>query len=254
MRAWLRDLPIKRKLILVILLTSTFALWLMGTALITYEFVTFRRSLAANMSVLADIVGTNSTAALAFDDPANAREILAALSAENQVTAAALYDQKGNLFARFPESMATSQFPSQPGPDGGKFDRNHLVMFQPIAQGGTRLGTIYLQADLGQMYARFRVYGTLLVVVSAFAFLGALALSARLQRQISTPILDLAGVAAAVSDRQDYSVRGTVHGADEIGQLTAAFNHMLARIGESRSALAASEERLRLALEGSQMG
>src|SRR3982751_563731 len=99
---------------LVILLTSTFALWLMGTALIAYEFVTFRRALATNMGVLAQIVGSNSTAALAFDDAANAREILAALSAEHQVTAAALYDQKGNLFARFPESMPATQFPSQP--------------------------------------------------------------------------------------------------------------------------------------------
>ena len=98
MRTWLRDLPIKRKLILVILLTSTFALWLMGTALITYEFITFRRSLAVNMSVLASIIGSNSTAALAFDDAPGAHEILAALSAEHQVTAAAVYDQKGNLF------------------------------------------------------------------------------------------------------------------------------------------------------------
>src|SRR6202007_1276646 len=126
MRAWLRDLPIKRKLILVILLTSTFALWLMGTALITYEFATFRRSLASNMSVLAQIIGSNSTAALAFDDPANARETLAALEAENQVTAAALYDEKGTLFARFPESLAPQQFPAQPGPDGNKFDRTRL--------------------------------------------------------------------------------------------------------------------------------
>ena len=254
MRNWFRDLPIKRKLMLVILLTSTFALWLMGTALITYEFVTFRRTLAANMSVLAQIIGSNSTAALAFDDASNAREILAALAAENQVTAAALYDQKGNLFARFPETVPADRFPPAPGPEGDKFDRNHLVMFQPILQGGTRLGTIYLQADLGQMYARIRVYGTLLVIVSAFAFLGALALSARLQRRISLPILDLAGVASAVSEREDYSVRGNVHGSDEIGHLTEAFNQMLARIGESRSALAASEERLRLALEGSQMG
>ena len=254
MRNWFRDLPIKRKLMLVILLTSTFALWLMGTALITYEFTTFRRALAANMSVLAQIVGSNSTAALAFDDFANAREILAALAAENQVTAAALYDQKGSLFARFPETLPASSFPTTPGPDGDKFDRNHLVMYQPILQGGTRLGTIYLQADLGQMYTRFRVYGTLLLIVSAFAFLGALALSARLQRRISVPILDLTGVAAAVSERHDYSVRGKVHGSDEIGHLTAAFNQMLAGIGESRAALAASEERLRLALEGSQMG
>src|SRR5436853_4390318 len=124
MRAWLRDLPIKRKLMLVILLTSTFALWLMGTALITYEFVTFRRSLASNMSVLAQIIGSNSTAALAFDDASNAREILAALAAENQVTAAALYDQKGNLFARFPETLANTDFPAHPGADGDKFDRN----------------------------------------------------------------------------------------------------------------------------------
>jgi PAS domain S-box-containing protein len=254
MRRWIRDLPIKRKLILVILLTSTFALWLMGTALITYEFVTFRRSLASDMSVLAQIIGSNSTAALAFDDAANARETLAALAAENQVTAAALYDQTGNLFARFPETLAPAQFPPQPGPDGDKFDRTRLVMFQPIVQGGTRLGTIYLQADLGQLYARFRVYGTLLAIVSAFAFLGALALSARLQRRISLPILDLASVATAVSERHDYSVRGTKHGQDEIGQLTDAFNQMLARLGESNAALHASEERLRLALEGSQTG
>ena len=127
-------------------------------------------------------------------------------------------------------------------------------MFQPILQNGTRLGTIYLQADLGQMYTRFRVYGTLLLIVSAFAFLGALALSARLQRRISRPILDLASVATAVSERHDYSVRGIKHGSDEIGQLTDAFNQMLARIGESNAALAAGEERLRLALEGSQTG
>src|ERR1700730_6943132 len=241
MRDWLRDLPIKRKLILVILLTSTFALWLMGTALISYEFITFRRGLAVNMSVLARIIGANSTAALAFDDAANGREILAALSAEHQVTAAALYDQKGDLFARFPESLPRNQFPSRPGPDGDQFNRNHLVIFQPILQNGTRLGTIYLQADLGQMYTRFRVYGTLLLIVSAFAFLGALALSARLQRRISRPILDLASVATAVSERHDYSVRGTKHGADEIGHLTEAFNQMLARIGESNTALMANE-------------
>src|ERR1700736_1903021 len=141
MRDWLRNLPIKRKLILVILLTSTFALWLMGTALITYEFITFRRGLAVNMSVLARIIGANSTAALAFDDAANGREILAALSAEHQVTAAALYDQKGDLFARFPENIPEADFPNEPGFDGQKFDPKHLLMFQPILQGGQRLGT-----------------------------------------------------------------------------------------------------------------
>jgi len=248
----LRNIPIKRKLMLVILLTSGFAILLMGSALITYELVTFRSALTNNIEVLAQIIGSNSTAALAFDDRENANEILRALAAENQITAAAIYDRNGRLFASFPESITPTQLPPVPGPDGHRFNRFQLVMVQPIFQEGARLGTIYLQADLGQMYRRLTVYGILLFVVSVCSFLGAMALSAALQHGISLPILELAKVATAVSDRNDYSVRAAKHGADEIGYLTDSFNQMLARIGESNAALTASEERLRLALEAAE--
>ncbi len=155
MAVFLRDTPIKRKLMLVILLTSSFALFLMGSAVITYELVTFRRSLAVNMGVLAQIVGSNSTAALAFQDPKSAQEILGALSAEHQITAAAIYDQNGNVFARFPDTAPRTSFPARPGPAGYTFEQSHLHMFQPIVQEGTRLGTIYIKADLGEMYPPF---------------------------------------------------------------------------------------------------
>lgn len=239
---------------LVILLTSGFAILLMGTALIFYEVGTFRRALMSNIEVLAQIIGSNSTAALAFDDRENANETLRALAAENQITAAGIYDRNDRLFASFPKAISAAQLPPAPGPDGHRFDHSHLVTVQPILQDGTRLGTIYLQADLGQMSRRLSVYGILLLVVSVCSFLGAMALSAALQRRISLPILELAKVATAVSDRHDYSVRAAKHGTDEIGYLTEAFNQMLARIGESNAALAASEERLRLALEGSRTG
>jgi signal transduction histidine kinase/ActR/RegA family two-component response regulator len=248
----LRDVPIKRKLMLVILLTSGFAILLMGSALISYELGTFRRTLTNNIEVLAQIIGSNSTGALAFDDRENANEILRALAAENQITAAAIYDRTGRLFASFPESITPTQLPREPGPDGHQFNQSQLVMVQPIFQEGARLGTIYLRADLGQMYRRLTVYGILLFVVSVCSFLGAMALSAALQRRISVPILELTKVATAVSDRRDYSVRAAKHGTDEIGHLTDSFNHMLARIGESNAALAASEERLRLALEAAE--
>ena len=243
----LRNLPVKRKLMVVILLTSSVALLLMGSALIIYERIAFRHALAVNMNVLAQIIGSNSTAALAFDDPKNAREILGALLAENQVKAAAIYDRNGRIFASFPDRVPLEQFPARPGPEGHKFDRRELVMFEPIFQQGTRLGTIYLQADLGAMYSRFRVYGLLLLLVGVCSTLAAMALFARLQRRISSPILELAKVATAVSRDHDYSVRATKQGRDEVGQLTDAFNEMLARIGESNAALAASEEDLRLA-------
>ena len=238
----LRDIPIKRKLMLVILLTSGFAILLMGTALITYELVTFRSALTNNIEVLAQIIGSNSTATLAFDDRENAKEILRALAAENQITAAAIYDRNGRLFASFPESITPTQLPAVPGPDGHRFNRFQFVMVQPIFQEGARLGTIYLQADLGQMYRRLTVYGILLSIVGVCSFLGAMALSAALQHGISSPILELAKVAMAVSDRNDYSVRAAKHGADEIGYLTDSFNQMLARIGESNEELSRAKE------------
>jgi signal transduction histidine kinase/ActR/RegA family two-component response regulator len=248
----LRNIPIKRKLMVVILLTSGFAILLMGSALITYELVTFRSALTNNIEVLAQIIGSNSTAALAFDDRQNANEILRALAAENQITTGAIYDRNGRLFASFPESITPAQLPSVPGPDGHRFDRFQFIMVQPIFQEGARLGTIYLRADLGQMYRRLTVYGILLLVVGVCSFLGAMALSAALQHNISLPILELAKVATAVSHRNDYSVRAAKHGADEIGYLTDSFNQMLARLGESNAALTASEERLRLALEAAE--
>ena len=254
MKLALRNAPIKRKLMLVILLTTGFALLLLGTALITYELVTFRSSLATNMQVLAEVIGANSTGALAFRDPKSAQEILNALTAEHQVKKAAIYDQQGNVFVRFPTELPVVDFPARPRSIGYRFSRTRFAMFQPIMQEGTRLGTIYLQADLGQMYSRFAVYGLLLLFVGAASSLGAIALTTTLQQRISAPILELAKVAGAVSEHPDYSVRAVKFDNDELGQLTDAFNGMLQRIGESNAALGASEERLRLALEGSRTG
>src|SRR5438477_2194468 len=155
MRTSLRNTPIKRKLSLLILLTTSFALIFMGTALISYEVVTFRRTLAANMNVLAQIVGSNTTAALAFEDRRSAKEILGALSAEHQITAAAIYDDAGKIFAKFPDTDAATTIPATPRRDGYVFTGANLDMFQSISQQeGGRLGTIFLRADLNAMYSR----------------------------------------------------------------------------------------------------
>src|SRR5688572_18496990 len=122
----LRDFPIKRKLMVVILLTTSFALLLMVSALITYELFTFRRSLAASTTVLAQIIGANSTAAIAFQNADDANEVLSALSAEEQITGAAIYDRDGVLFARFPSDEPIARFPSTPGRDGHQFSESHL--------------------------------------------------------------------------------------------------------------------------------
>ena len=79
-----------------------------------YEFYAFRKTTTENLSTIGKIISANSTAALAFDDPDDAKEILAALKAEPHIVAASLYDSAGNLFSQYVCQCFSPEFP-KPG-------------------------------------------------------------------------------------------------------------------------------------------
>src|SRR6266849_3589567 len=244
----LKDTPIRRKLMTMILLTSGVVLLLTCASFFAYEFVTFRQTTIRHLSSLGEIIAANSTAALAFENQEDAKEILAALKAERHIVAASLYDKNGKLFSKFPADLPAGAFPAAPDKDGYRFARGHLAAFHPVAQGNKRLGTLYLKSDMGAMYERFRLYGGIVVLVIALSFLVAYLISRSLQKQISQPILALAETARAISERRDYSVRATELGTDELGLLTDAFNQMLTQIHEQDRTVRESEGRLRAVL------
>ncbi len=110
----LRNAPIRRKLMAIILLVSATVLLVTCAAFFTYEFVTFRQTTVRTLSTLGEIVAANSTAALAFDNHEDAREVLTALRAEPHIIAAALYDRDGKVFATYPSQLRRR--PSPPSP------------------------------------------------------------------------------------------------------------------------------------------
>ena len=97
-------------------------------------------------------------------------------------------------------------------------------------------------------------YASLLAGVLAGSFLVAVLLSARLQRLISEPIQQLAGVVRIIGEEKDYTVRAEPHGRDEIGQLTEAFNDMVTQIQLRDTALDESRQRFEVAVTGSSDG
>ena len=244
--SFLRDTPIKRKVMLIILLASGFALFLMGSALITYELITFRQSLAVNIGVLAEIIGSNSTASLAFDNPDDAREVLSAFRAQPHVVAARLYLSDGRLVASYPDGEAHNVAARSLGEDGYRFGNGLLMGVQPVVQGTRRMGTLYLESDLGEIYEHFRLFGMIGALVLLVCCLAAYLISRRLQQYISEPILALARTAQVVSERRDYSVRATKPAGHEFGLLTDAFNHMLTRIEGGQTKLHSQLSRLDL--------
>ncbi|MCX6898308.1 MAG: response regulator [Verrucomicrobia bacterium] len=242
---WFRDLPIKRKLSLVVMLASSGALLIASMVLIASEMIIFRRELAHNLIVLTSGIGYNSTAALDFNDRAAATETLSALRVESHVMGGCLYAEDGVIFATYVRRDTKIDFPSKPGPDGYVFKEDYLVLFRPVIQENRRVGTIYVQADLDAVHDRLRMYAGMVAAVLIVAFFVSFLFSAILQRFIARPILDLAATTKAISERKDYSVRAELRSQDELGMLTNGFNQMLASIQERETALSQTNEALK---------
>ncbi|MFZ0497676.1 MAG: ATP-binding protein [Steroidobacteraceae bacterium] len=224
----LRNLPIRRKLMMMLLVTSGAVLALTCAAFILYQYESYRVVARHTVQTLGEVIANNSTAAVAFDNAADETDVLAALHAEGRVTLAAVYDAGGALFAHYPAHAPPTAFPTHPERDGVRFDAGTLIYYLPIRQGGnTRLGTLYLRWNLASLHREIALYALIAAGMTAFAMLVAYLLGRSLQQQISRPVQTLGRAALAVSEKRDYSVRAPKFGNDELGALTDAFNHML---------------------------
>lgn len=241
----LDNLPIRQKLTWTVLFVCGAVLFVAGSAMALYEFFDFRRALAREATVLADVVGTNSNATLAFNDDVAGRAMLAALHSEPHVLGAALYNEKGALFVHYQRPGVHHDFTKTPGPDGARFDDGALHIFRPVVLNERRVGTIYLRIGLAGVRNRLLVFAGINALIAFASFWVAVPLTAWLQRPITGPILGLASTAKTIAERKDYSVRAADGSGGEIGVLTTAFNQMLNGIQERESALNSANEQLR---------
>jgi|HigsolmetaAR201D_1030396.scaffolds.fasta_scaffold04242_3 signal transduction histidine kinase/ActR/RegA family two-component response regulator/uncharacterized membrane protein affecting hemolysin expression len=241
-----RTVPIRAQLMRMLLLTSGMVLLFTCAAFVTYELTTFRQSTTRHLSTLGQAIAANSTAALAFDNPSDAKTVLSAFRADRSIVAAALYDSSGNLFASYPDDLTPDDLPRVVQSNGYRFEDGHVLGFEPVMEAGRPLGTLFLKSDLSAIRERFRSYGLITGIVIALSALLAYFVSYRQQSRISKPILALAEKARAVSDHNDYTVRAERSRTREIDSLTDAFNHMLTQIERSESRLRAQMGRLSL--------
>lgn len=235
------DLPIKQKMSVAFLGTTTLALLAACGTFLAYERVSSQDSMARNLSVLADALARNSVAVLSFaklqDTRADAEEILTALGADPRVVAAGLYDDEGALHATYARDPGVENLPATPGKVGTRFEGDFLVVVRPVEREGEPIGTIYLRTSLEALHARLRLYAGISALILFGAFLLALALSSALQRVILRPILALMDAARSIAQKRDYAARAEKLSGDELGLLTDAFNQMLAVIQERDNSL-----------------
>ena len=240
--SFFRDRSIKQKLTLIMMVTSAIALLLSISVLAVYDVISFRQQMAGDLVTLAEGVGANSAAALSFDLPQSGEEILLhSLRAQPRIVAAALFDAKGRVFARYARENRPSAALTARG-EGHYFDADHLHVYRSIQQEAETLGTVYIQSDLTELRARLQRFAVIVTFVMAGCLAVVLLVSSRLQRVISEPIVQLASAQTLVRDRKDYSIRAAKHSNDELGVLIDGFNQMLGEIQTRDVALTVAKE------------
>jgi PAS domain S-box-containing protein len=229
-----KHISIRHKLVFVILLTTASALLLMNAALILYDISKTKRSLLNSLIVQAKITGSNSTAALAFNDKTAAEEILSSLQASPNITHAIIYAQDGSVFARYQRQDISETFipPTPLQKDSSLFYINHLELFQSITLDNRKIGTLFVRSDFTDLYSRMKWHIISVFIIMIIVLYLSFLMSAKLQRTITAPILDLLSVMNIISKDKNYSLRASLQSRDEMGILAEGFNTMLTQIQE----------------------
>ena len=236
MRNFFNRLPIRKKLMLILLLASSVTLFLASLIFVLTSFISSRIATHEELSTLASIIGHNSTSAVVFGDRQDAQKTLKSLSDKSFILEAHLLTEGKVPFASYRAAGFHAE-PKDPvtlraegaGGDLWDFDGD-VVVTSDIGMEGQKLGTVVIRADYRELNAQLVWVLKSALLVMLASLLCAYLISLRLQGLISSPILELARTMQGVSHNQDYSVRVEKGSADELGSLMDGFNEMLGQI------------------------
>ena len=232
------DLSIGRKLTLLAMSITLVALVLACGVILAYDQIAARKTIARDLTILADVLAANSTAALSFHDERAAHDALTALTAQPHVVSACVYDKNGEAFVGWTRTdkpdgahpRFSSQWPARTAATGISRTGPDMTVTRPIMLDGEKVGAVYIRSDLRELSDRLHGYALLLLAVFLAASLVAFLLVANLQGLISRPILGLARTMHEVVEQRNYALRASGSGRDEIGTLITGFNDMLGKI------------------------
>ncbi len=223
-------MTLSRMLQLIILSTCSAALLLAALCLFTYEWTMMKQNMIADLTAHAEILGTNSRAALLFGDKKSAQTTLEAIAAKPHIVKATLLDSEGKIFAIY-----------HYGDSSGK---QVFKVAREIVLDNEVVGRIILVSDLDEIYSRLYQYALILLFILILAMVAAGIIAGHLQNFVSEPIIALAQAAQRVSKDNDYSIRVPIPKQKELKNLTLAFNHMLGEIKSYSTKLEESNRNL----------
>jgi signal transduction histidine kinase len=241
LRSLVARASIRVKVMGVALATASLAILASSTALTLHKYREAKVALCTEVAGTAGLLAENLRAAVVFDNPEGAREILEGLRANPRIVAAEIDRRAGG------DPFVKWQAPAPVEADGWFIPTCRYS--SPIRSDGELHALLWIQAadrDFPTLVA-----GTALVILAAggVGLLVALVIGVWLASLIAQPIAQLASAAKRVGSGAEFHMRVAQRSDDEIGQLVGDFNRMLEQIEQRDAELAASRDSLERQVE-----
>lgn len=254
------DLPIKIKLILIMVLTAVITLLCAFSLVAVKEKKTATTGAVNELRSMADLAGWHSSAALLFQDRHAADRILDSLKIKPDIVHACFHDRYGRLFAGWNDQKKRPSDSADQDSVNARMiktilsatksvdeihyidDNGHLHLLRKLTKDHETIGVIHLVDSMAHVHSLLKNYYTILaeatLIILVFVFL----LATVLQRVFSIPLHHLVQTMQYISEHKDYTYRMQQRRKDEFGLLADSFNTMLAKI-EKRDLLLTEHRR-----------
>jgi TMAO reductase system sensor TorS len=242
---WFADLPIERKLRVVIIVPAVAVFAVAMIAHIAMNLLHLRDDLLWSAERVARVTGAATIEALRIGDDAAALKAMNGLRDEWLVSDAEVLAPDGRALAVYRRgenaarletaaaqnsALAHAAPPADPQHPRMYVQERRFHIIAAVVRKDQVTGFIHMLVPVQVMYPDWSGYILITLASILAAVLTAYWLAARLQQQISGPIVNLAHTMQRVSSEEDYSLRVERNSLDEVGSLIDGFNQMLGQI------------------------
>lgn len=258
LKARFLDFPIRRKLMLIVLVTSVIVTGMTTVIFYVADLLSFHSHEVEHRRSLAEMICRDTRHAVALNSRSHAAETLRSLAGDDHIQSAWIVLKSGEVFASYVR---------YPGKGGLRtVEAGGRVMLAPDALADDRGGpagifssiktvfacddketagcTTIIVSDMRELTSRMEDYlAMVLLVLWGVAVLGYL-VTYRLQRIITDPLTSVVNAMERIRATKDYSLRVESGRSDEIGILSDCFNRMLEELESHDRQLGGYQERL----------
>lgn len=226
-RDMFRKIPIKQKLILLMMVVALVSVALTTLASTLAGVIYIKKNEEKELAVLAELIGDKNAAALAFHDQKLVKANLEVLTSKPSVLRACIYDMDSNIFATYAPTGTQHHCPDVIGKHHTMDSGYGMIdIFNAVTKKDRHLGVVYLQSDMRAVNYYLQQQWLAASGIMGIICLVSYLISLWLQRVISNPISILVKEVKAIFE-DDYSVRTRGIYYDELGDIAESFNKIL---------------------------